>query len=397
MSSPIITPGRRLELGQAMSAPFKVYKRGFGAFVASMLMPMGAAVVVGTIGSLIAVGLLVNSGTRVAGIVVFGVTYVVMLVAATLLSLKSNGMIIRGTFDIVQGDRPGVGDLWRRTPGVVGRMLVLTLLVLAAVIVVGLVLFLVMGLPLLGGLLAGDREVAGAMSALGSLFAYIVLLAIYVGVFYLSVKLMFLLPEVVVGEKHGIPAAKASWQLTRGRFWRLLGYSLLFSVIMGVIVYAIEIVGVLVLLGFMVAGISAIQEGRFPASMIVGFILFYVIVFAGAFLVTPLSTIFNSLLYAERISEGGAGQQWGQPGPGQPGPWGQPGQPGPWGQPSGGFEWGAQQGAPQAGQGWQQPGQGWQQPGQPGQQPGQGWQQPGPGGPQGGQGWQGQQPGAWNP
>lgn len=124
MNSPILIPGQKLELGQAMIGPFKVYKRGFGTFISAMLLPLGVAVALLLAGSLITMAVFAaNPGNSpAAAAFIFIGFYVATAVAAGLFSLKAYGMIIQGTFDIVQGHKPrsvicGVGhaaswDVW---------------------------------------------------------------------------------------------------------------------------------------------------------------------------------------------------------------------------------------------------------------------------------------------
>lgn len=412
MNSPILIPGQKLELGQAMIGPFKVYKRGFGAFIAAMLMPLAAALVLLVGGSLISMAVVAaNPGnTPAAAVAIFIGFYVATIVTAGLLSLKAYGMIIQGTFDIVQGHKPSLGDLWRRTRGVVGRLLVVYLLGLVLALAISAVMMAVMVVPMLGLGMAVDSEYAGAGSAMGMLLGYLLMFALEIGLFVLSIKLMFLMPEVTVQGRDGISAAKRSWTLTQGRFWRLLGYTLLFGVIYSVIYYAVMIVGGFIMVASVLSSIPSLENGQFPVGMVVGLVLFYLVIFAGVFLTLPLVIIFNTLMYAERINEtGDTGNAWtypgtdprepggfsgggsgyagasgsggqgftppagGQPQPGQtqPGQW----QSGQWqaGQADPGQWQGGQQGSP-----WQQPNSQWgNNPGQPGGGPWDGTRGPG--------------------
>lgn len=325
MNSPILIPGQKLELGQAMIGPFKVYKRGFGTFISAMLLPLGVAVALLLAGSLITMAVFAaNPGNSpAAAAFIFIGFYVATAVAAGLFSLKAYGMIIQGTFDIVQGHKPSFGDLWRRTRGVVGRMVVIFLLGLVLVLALSALVSVVMIVPALGLGAAMDSEYAGAGSAVGMLLGYLLMFALEIGIFILSIKLMFLMPEVTVQGNGGITAAKRSWTLTRGRFWRLLGYTLLFSVIYSVIYYAIMMLGAFIMMASVLTSIPALENGQFPVGMAIGMALFYLVVFAGIFLTLPLVIIFNTLMYAERINETGeTGNAWTYPGSGPRAPGG---------------------------------------------------------------------------
>lgn len=332
MSAPIIVPGKKLELGQAMIGPFKVYKRGLGPFLLAMLLPFAAVVVVGVIGVMLGVSTAVAPQTPPAvPVTIFVLTYLAVIVVAGLASLKAHGMIIQGTFDIVQGHRPSFGDLWRRTKGVVGRMLVVYLLMMVALTAFSAVIAAVMILPMVGGLVASGEEWGAAGSAIGMLLGYLLLMVGYVAMVYVGLRLTFLLPEVTVQSKGGIEAAKSSWQLTKGHMLRILGYTLLFSLIVSTIMSALIIVIYAVMGIGLLASINDLENGRFPFGMVITMVIAYILMDAVILLTAPLTTIFSTLLYADRINEGAhTGQAW-TSGPGAPhagpqdpvGPWGQ--------------------------------------------------------------------------
>jgi hypothetical protein len=98
---------------------------------------------------------------------------------------------------------------------------------------------------------------SGANGERGSLVAVVILavllyLALVVAVLVASYKLLFVPCAVLLEELGPLSAIKRSWELTRGRFWPILGIGLLVGVIGGVAGQVLEMIGAVAML----AGLS---------------------------------------------------------------------------------------------------------------------------------------------
>ena len=123
---------------------------------------------------------------------------------------------------------------------------------------IGLSLLLLLGLAVLlipaGALLVasgidfsaaarGETTTPTSMAPIALLFLY--MLVAFVVMIWLAARLSLFNP-VIVNERAGIATFARSWTLTRGLTWRIIGVFLLFGVVVGVTVLAVQLVSGLV-------------------------------------------------------------------------------------------------------------------------------------------------------
>lgn len=150
---------------------------------------------------------------------------------------------------------------------------------LGAVILVGIGA-LILAIPVAA--IAGPTLVAGAGAGAGAIVALLVLLLIAVYIFF-WVRL-FPMSAVAVGEAVGpIAIIKRSWNLTRGHFWKLLGFLLLVVVAAMVVMFAISVV-----IGILLFLVTGGPPGPDSAA-------FYVMLVISALVQAVISAIFATL------------------------------------------------------------------------------------------------------
>jgi len=148
---------------------------------------------------------------------------VVLALAVGVLSVIVQGIVVSEVAHAAVAEKLTLGALWRRVRPVVWRLigytLLLLLLTVAAIAVVGTVLFAI-----------GTASPPAA----AALIVLVVLGAIPLGL-WLSTKLL-LAPAAIILEKASVFGAIArSWTLIRGRFWPALGVIMLISLVFGVV------------------------------------------------------------------------------------------------------------------------------------------------------------------
>lgn len=94
------------------------------------------------------------------------------------------------------------------------------------------------GLAILGallGLFIGILLIAGILSfaakALGAALAGLLMMALGIVAIFVSVRLMLLNPVVIDGRDGVMASIRHSWALTRGHFWRLLGFLFILTIL----------------------------------------------------------------------------------------------------------------------------------------------------------------------
>ncbi|KGM10013.1 hypothetical protein N869_05820 [Cellulomonas bogoriensis 69B4 = DSM 16987] len=144
----------------------------------------------------------------------------VSIIATTLLT----GILILSVSRSVIGQRISVAAAWQRTLPRILPLLGLTLLVI-------LLLFLVPAVVIVGAVLLFAAEAWAAafgLMVLGSI-ASIVWMA------WIAVRTLLSTAALMLEEQGVLGGFRRGWELSRGSFWRLLGYYLLVSMVVGVV------------------------------------------------------------------------------------------------------------------------------------------------------------------
>lgn len=380
-----------LDISGLFAGTLEVLKRRLGLFLLIALLPLvvatvliGAGVAVAVSAGVIAVA--GGSGQAIPVGVVLGIALAAVGFLSTLLvQLKSLAMLSVGAYEVAQGGHPDLRGLLARTRGFLPRMAPVIAIGIAAVAVAYASLFVLVA----GAIGTAGRGGRGAGAAAGGLILLVVLLFLLVIPlsFIVQTKFLYTIPAIAIEQVGGIDGLKRSWNLTRGAFWRTLGYYLLASMAVAAVGYIVSFASQL-LATPMLGG--SFNRGSEPAEVVAGLVALIPVylVLVGMQLVvqlvtTPFLQTYVTFMFVDQVRRseypangyGGMAPAYGYiPGPpasGYPQPGQYNGRPGPhYGQPGYGQP-GSYQGqpGPYPGQsGYGQPVQGYPPPGQVPQQ-----------------------------
>ena len=366
-----------LDLGGVISGAFCIFRERLGAFALLAFIPsiLTALLVMAAIVPLVwGVSVSILRGSFSPLIALGIVLMFAAVVVGSLAQIKVQAMMVLGSHDVIHGRPSDNRDLYGRTKGVVGRVFLLWLGVVAAV-------FLVLGL-LMGGMFAAimgaivtssDRDPTGAIvTAIVSYLVFLLLIRVLsLVIFYFQVRFLYVMPALAVEQLPVVDSLKRSWALTKGNVLRTLGYYLVGSMLVGLASFAVQMLSQVLTIPI------TNQDSRSAFDLVPIFAVMGIVMalqIAVQVLAVPFMASYQTVMYVDQLrrnslpagyARGGnyPAQYAPQPGPFAPGPQT------PYAQPA----------VPPAPQQWQpQPGSGQQwQPGQG--QPGQG-QQWGPGG-----------------
>ena len=399
--TPLLRPSP-LDISGLFAGSFEAMKRRFGLFVLIALLPfvvsvvlIGGGVAIATAAGVIsAIGR--SSSALPVGVLVGAALFVVGILATLLAQLKCQGMMTVAAYEIAQGSHPDVRGLLARTRGFLPRMAPVIAIGVGAVIAIYAVIF-ALAFGAIGAGMGGGRNSGAAVAGLfGALL--LIFLVLVPAAFFLSTKLLYTIPAIAIEQVGGVEGMKRSWSLTRGAFWRTLGFYIVASLAVGVVSYVVSFVSQLAMMPMM-AGMGGSSDPTEVlaglAAMIPLFLLMMALQMAVQLLTLPFLQSYVAYMFIDQVHRSempaaASGYGFTPPNYGYPAAQGpyypQPGQ-----------------GYPQPGQGYAQPGQGYPppaqypQPGQgyppPPQYPNQGgWQTPSAPGPQ-----SAPQPGQWPP
>jgi hypothetical protein len=230
---PGLVPLRPLGLGTIISASFGVLRRNaLATFGPALLVCLALAVVksLGTIALLTSLVASSSDDVDAVGAVSNGLGgALVSFLGSTALDLAGTQLVLAivalATAGGTVGERRRPGAIWRRTRGrrlaVVGWALLVAVVAFAGI---GVVIGAVVLIAIAGG-------------AAGTVIAFLLLGIAIPGALvlwaWLTTKLAFVPPALVVERLRMRAAIRRSWRLTRGRFWRVLGVRLLVTVMVG--------------------------------------------------------------------------------------------------------------------------------------------------------------------
>lgn len=254
--SPIDIPG-------LFSGTFAILKRKVGLFVLITLagwaaMVIGIAVFILLMFAAVAAisGAGAAPGTIGVLVLLMVVAYFALVVGMMLVQYKTNAMVILGTYEVAQGRTPTFSSLLSGTKGFLPRIVSLLLLMfLAALVLLGLftlVVFLM--IP------KGTSQDDPAASVRAAMVLMLLMFAMIPVMYYFMVKLLYVFPAVAIEQIDGISALKRSWTLTKGAFWRTLGYVLLAALALSVVSTVVSVISQIFMIPAM-ASISASTSG----------------------------------------------------------------------------------------------------------------------------------------
>ena len=249
---PGVVPLRPLSLGDLYDGAFTTIRRnpramvGLAAAVTALFMvvPVALALLLASTGDLTAsfrggsgdgAEPFGGVGTGALG----GVSNLGTLFGA-LASVVLNGMLVHVVAEAVLGRRTDIGAAWATARPRLLPLVGLTLLN-------GLTVAVLLGLPVLVGVLTGLTSglAFGLLTGIPLLLAAVALLV------FVQVRYFLLAPPALVLERTGVRASlRRAAALSRDQFWRLLGISLLTTLVVGLVSQVIAVpLGLLGLLG----------------------------------------------------------------------------------------------------------------------------------------------------
>lgn len=305
LASPALPP-RPLVLGDVVSGTLTVMKRRLGLFVALSLLPLVVvyALVFAVLVLLVAVvaaqlqtSTAARAGTSAVVVLLLGI--VVTVVVSALAQLKFEGMTALAAYDVAQGGRPTLRDVWGRTAGLIPRCLGLIAAIVGLAIVVPLAWFGLL-IAVIRGAQSNDSAAVGVLSVV------LVSLALAVAAFIVAVRIIYLLPALGIEGVTGIGALKRSWQLTRGVFWRTLGYYLIALLLVYAANLAVSSVTSLLTQGFAATTPPLTEDSVAEAvgrltTLLPAVAIAMVLALAVQTLTTPFLGIYRTVMYIDQV------------------------------------------------------------------------------------------------
>ncbi|ALD12338.1 glycerophosphoryl diester phosphodiesterase membrane domain-containing protein [Clavibacter capsici] len=232
---PGLLPLRPLGLGAILAGSFQALRRNPGPTVGSALLIQGLVgvvtlVLVGGVSGFVISRILsareADQGPIIAGgvaavVITTIVTLVLSIVASSFLQGVVASEVARGTL----GERLRMRALWRLARPRLGPLVLWSLFLTAAWTLVLAVLAGVVALLVLAG---------GAGVAVGILVGVLGVMGLVVVAVWVSTRLALVPSAIVIERMRPFAAARRSWSLTVGSFWRVLGILLLTGAIVWV-------------------------------------------------------------------------------------------------------------------------------------------------------------------
>jgi hypothetical protein len=229
---PGLLPLRPMGLGAILAGSFQTLRRNPGATVGSALLIQGLAtlvtlVIVGGVTGFVVTRVLsareADQGPLIAGgvaavIVAAVVSIVLSIVASAFLQGVVASEVARGTL----GERLRMRALWRLARPRIVPLVLWSLSLTAAWTLVFAVLAGIVALLVLAG---------GAGIAVGIIVGVLGVMGLVVVSAWVSTRLALVPSAIVIERLRPLAAARRSWALTIGSFWRVLGILLLTAVI----------------------------------------------------------------------------------------------------------------------------------------------------------------------
>ncbi len=222
--TPMLPPSP-IEISGFFTSAFEAMKRRLGLFVLIVLFPSLLMLAVCLI-CLLLVGGLAATGNQSAigtGVVLAIVVFIAGVVTVWLAQLKSQAMMTQAAYEVAQNQQPTFSGVLRNTKGFLPRFLPL----IAIGFGVGIAYTLLLGTVMFSMISAASSSSRSNAAGAAALIFILLIVATVPVAFWLSVKLLYVVPACTIECLGGIDSLKRSWSLTKGSFWRTFGYSIL--------------------------------------------------------------------------------------------------------------------------------------------------------------------------
>jgi hypothetical protein len=217
----------------------------------------------------------------------------------------ATGAITRAAVDVYSGAPASISGSVRASLSRFGTYLglwLISFLVTLAIVAVGVLA----GTALFVATASGGRVVPGPTVFLG----LIVFVATFAAIIFVAIRLAMAVPAVILENAPPMQAVRRSWRLVSGSSWRVLGYTLLFALVLGLIGGLLGAVLTLLINPFRIVGatVISIDPGRLAISTFVSGLI------SSALL--PISVIGMTLLFLDLKTR--KGEKVPMPGEGRP-------------------------------------------------------------------------------
>jgi len=339
-----------MSLGDVFTATFSVFRRRIGAFLGltglQQLVTGVAVMVPFALGAIVLFPVLLtgsrpsNTSIGLGLLLVLG-GFFVAAVALGIVTLYFDGMMITCANEATQGRFPTMSELRALNRGYVGRIIGLYILAMLAYLVAVALVFLpfifsfagMMAVINEGSSSSQNQGLWAMLSGMG--VSALLMVVVAVGAFVISVKLAYVAQVCAVERVSGFTALRRAMNITKGAFWRTLGYLLVFSLAAGAAQQAVSFV-----MNFATSAISPMTSQSSESAVLdmvrsSSFMIMIAAVCAVALVIqvviVPLRHVFLTVMYGDQLRR----QQLGPvnhafavnvPGYG-PAPYGQPGYP----------------------------------------------------------------------
>ncbi|MDO5683526.1 MAG: glycerophosphoryl diester phosphodiesterase membrane domain-containing protein, partial [Propionibacteriaceae bacterium] len=288
--SPEILRPSPLDLGNTLSGAVNVFRRRASTFVLIALL-QGVAVGVLILAALalffVGIGTSISQQSVSALLIVSVIAMFVATVGSLLVQVKGQAMIVLGAHDEIHGQPSTLGDLFRRTSGVVGRILMLGLALVGAIFLLYGAFTALIVVMTMRAATGGSSSSAGALAGVIILFV-VVMIAVGIAAVYFQVRFLYLIQALAIENQSAIDGLKRSWALTKGNVLRTLGYYLVASLIVGVISYLAQILPQM----FLTPAMEAAGRGGAVEAVFTAMIPFMVVLMLLQIAVQLLATPF---------------------------------------------------------------------------------------------------------
>lgn len=218
---------------------------------------------------------------------------------------KANGMMAVAAFDVIDGRLPTLASTTAQTRGLVRRVLpvagaaALVTALAAAGLTYGFMGWFLRELAAISFPGSNDILAAVFLQFFGAFLGLgLVLGLVWLVVTFLSVRLLYFVPALALEKLDAVAALRRAWALTRGAFWRTLGYYVVAAVLVAIPSYAVSFISQF--FAFPVSNTSSLPEAG--ALGIALAVLAGVLQLAVAVLVLPFQVLYHTLMYRDQVN-----------------------------------------------------------------------------------------------
>jgi hypothetical protein len=231
-----------MELSGLFSGAITIFRKRLGLLISLALVPaLISFLLLGGSFAVIAAGVGQLRDFRSAAFQTIEMGLVALAVASfvsLLVQFKVYGLISTASYQVAQGQEPSLGSLLAHTKGLLPRLAgVIAIFVGLTLAVYALIAVLLFSLAATSYGSSDSRAVTALVGV--TILVFLVLMPL---IFFVQIKLLYLLQAASLEQITGVAAMKRSWQLTKGAFWRTFGYYLIASAAVAAVSYVVSMI-----------------------------------------------------------------------------------------------------------------------------------------------------------